>query len=215
MGQQTSGPKITAQDKAIFQLKQQRDKLQQYQKRLMIVSEKQHLLAKQAIKDNKMDKAKFYLKLKKQQQSTISNTYAQLDNLEGLIGTIEFKLIEKDVIYGLQQGNQVLAKLNSEISIDKVDKLLDDIQDETIKYNEISDILGELNNLQESEVDEEFNRLNEEINGAKNNVKDNQIKDDLTKLPETPHNAPLPNAPNNNIEVPNEHENLEKQPIAN
>ena len=46
MGQQPSTPKITAQDRAIFQLKQQRDKLKQYQKRLNTIIEKQTELAK-------------------------------------------------------------------------------------------------------------------------------------------------------------------------
>lgn len=211
MGQQLSAPKITAQDRAIFQLKQQRDKLQQYQKRLIIVSDKQQILARQAIRDQQQDKAKFYLKLKKQQESTIANTYSQLDNLEGLIGTIEFKLIEKDVIYGLQQGNQVLTKLNNDISIEKVDKLLDDIEDETVKVDEISDMLAGLNNKQESEVDEEFDKLNEEINGKKEKEQEKPVK-----LPDTPHTVPLPDAPNNEIELPTKQEEQEpQQPIAN
>ena len=196
MGQQPSTPKITAQDKAIFQLKQQRDKLKQYQKRLTNVIERQSELAKVAIRNRQPERAKFYLRSKKQQESTISKTYDQLDNLEGLIGTIEFKLIEKDVLYGLQQGNSVLTKLNNEMSVDKIEKVLDDLEEEKIKVDEVSDALGmgsKLSNNEETEVDEEFERLNTEINGKK----EEQVPE--LGLPEAPKNEILPEVPNNEL----------------
>ena len=196
MGQQPSTPKITAQDKAIFQLKQQRDKLKQYQKRLTNVIERQSELSRVAIRNKQPDRAKFYLRSKKQQESTISKTYDQLDNLEGLIGTIEFKLIEKDVLYGLQQGNSVLTKLNNEMSVDKIEKVLDDLEEEKIKVDEVSDALGmgsKLSNNEETEVDEEFERLNTEINGKK----EEQVPE--LGLPEAPKNEILPEVPNNEL----------------
>ena len=61
MGNTPSAPKITAQDRAIFQLKQQRDKLKDYQKRLTFVIEKQTNLAREAVKNGQNDKAKFCL----------------------------------------------------------------------------------------------------------------------------------------------------------
>lgn len=46
MGNQPSTPKITDQDRAIFQLKQQRDKIKQHQRKLTIICNKQTELAK-------------------------------------------------------------------------------------------------------------------------------------------------------------------------
>lgn len=185
MGQQLSQPKITAQDKAIFQLKRQRDNLKQYQRKLNVVIDRQTALAKQALKDGKPEKARLYLRLKKQQQSVINTTYDQLGNLENLIGTIEFKLIEKDVIYGLSQGNEVLKKLNSEMSVEKIDKVLDDFEDERVKVDEVSDMLGSgLSNLQETEVDEELERLEEEVFGTKKAVE--ELNSKLPELPDVP-----------------------------
>lgn len=212
MGQQPSTPKITAQDKAIFQLKQQRDKLKQYQKRLTNVIERQSELAKVAIRNRQPDRAKFYLRSKKQQESTISKTYDQLDNLEGLIGTIEFKLIEKDVLYGLQQGNSVLTKLNNEMSVDKIEKVLDDLEDERIKVDEVSDALGmgsKLSNNEETEVDEEFERLNTEINGKK----EDQVPE--VGLPEVPKNEILPEVPKNELkeDLSEQEEEIPKEAI--
>ncbi|KAK7687371.1 hypothetical protein QCA50_009236 [Cerrena zonata] len=196
MGQGPSQPKITAQDRAIFQLKQQRDKLKQYQRKLNSIVERQKSLAKEAVNNKQPEKAKFYLRSKKQQESTILKTYDQLDNLESLIGTIEFKLIEKDVLYGLQEGNKVLSKLNSEMSADKIDKLLDDVEDERLKVDDVLNMLGMgagLSNSEEHEVDEEFERLQKEA----------EDKSDI-KLPDVPkhENISLPEVPKERIESP-------------
>lgn len=187
MGQQTSQPKITAQDKAIFQLKRQRDNLKQYQRKLNVVIDRQTRLAKQAIKDGKPDKAKVYLRLKKQQQSVISTTYDQLGNLENLIGTIEFKLIEKDVVYGLSQGNEVLKRLNNEMSVEKIDKVLDDLEDEKLKVDEVSDLLGSgLSNSQETEVEDELEALERELLGKKEKQPKEEPKEEEIVLPDAP-----------------------------
>lgn len=192
MGNQPSLPKITSQDRAIFQLKQQRDKLKQYQRRLGHTIERQTQLAKEAIRNEQPQKAKYYLRSKKQQELTILKTYDQLDNLEQLIGTIEFKLIEKDVLYGLQQGNEVLTKLNLEMSVDKIDKLLDDLEEERVKVDEVLDLLG-LSNGEEIEVEEEFETLRREALGK-------------VALPDAPAVPVLPEVPTKTPETNNQEE---------
>lgn len=183
MGAQGSKPTVTQQDKAIFQLKRQRDTLKQYQKKLYIVIEKQTEGARSALREGKPEKAKLYLKLKKQQQSTVNSTYEQLANLEGLIGTIEFKLIEKDVLNGLTEGNKVLKRLNSEMSIEKIDKVMDEIEEEVVRVDEISGLLGsKLSQLEELEVDDELQALENEVLGK---------KESLPELPELPSNQKI------------------------
>ena len=46
--------RITEVDKAVLQLKQQRDKLHQYQKKIQISLDKERLVAKQLLKDGKI-----------------------------------------------------------------------------------------------------------------------------------------------------------------
>lgn len=180
MGNQSSKSTLTAQDKAIFQLKRQRDSLKQYQKKLHLVIDKQMEGARAALRESKPEKAKIYLKLKKQQQTVVGSTYEQLAKLEGLIGTIEFKLIEKDVYNGLMEGNKVLKKLNAELSVDKIDKVMDDIEGEVLRTDEIADLLGsKLSLVEELEVDGELRALELEVLGAKG--------------PELPHLPELPN----------------------
>ena len=209
MGNQSSRPTLTAQDKAIFQLKKQRDALKQYQKKLYVVIEKQTEGARAALREGKPEKAKLYLKLKKQQQSVVNATYEQLANLEGLIGTIEFKLIEKDVLDGLTQGNKVLKRLNAEMSIDKIDKVMDDIEDEVMRVDEISELLGnKLSDSQELEVDEELQALESEVIGK---------KDAIAAMPELPPAQKVPNMPRIPNSVPveeRETEELLNAPLA-
>jgi charged multivesicular body protein 6 len=208
MGQSPSAPKITAQDRAIYQLKQQRDKLKQYQRKLDHVIARQTELARDALKRNQPERAKVYLRSKKQQESTIAKTYEQLGNLEHLIGTIEFKLIEKDVVQGLTIGSDVLKRLNTEMSVERIDKLLDTVDEENMKAAEILDMLGmtglSLSNGEENEVDEELRRLEAEAGIA-------------PKLPEAPSDdikeqPRLPDAPTQPVqETEEEREEQETQ----
>lgn len=222
MGNQASQPKLTAQDKAIFQLKQQRDNLKKYQKKLSVVVDKQLRLAKNAVQLGNVAKAKVYLRLKKQQESVINSTYDQLQNIENLIGTIEFKLIEKDVLYGLSQGNEVLKKLNTEMSVDKIDKVMDDLEDERIKVDEISDVLGaQLTHSEEAEVDQEFLALQREYaaGGSALGAAERQNGDlaaehqgdlgRLEQLPDTSRTSKLPDVPQ---DVPLEAKEAAKEP---
>jgi hypothetical protein len=45
--------------------------------------------------------------------------------------------VEKDVVFGLQQGNAVLREINKEMSFKSVEKLMDDTAD-AIAYQKVS-----------------------------------------------------------------------------
>ncbi|KAF1373488.1 hypothetical protein PFLUV_G00239390 [Perca fluviatilis] len=74
--------RVTEQDKAVLQLKQQRDKLRQYQKRINLQLEKERLLAKQLLKNGKKEKALLLLKKKRYQDQLLDKTENQIGNLE-------------------------------------------------------------------------------------------------------------------------------------
>ncbi|ANZ77295.1 BA75_04931T0 [Komagataella pastoris] len=159
-----SGSKgLSEQDKAILQLKMQRDNLHKAQTRINLVIEKENQVARQLLRNGQKERAKLALRKKRYQESLIKQVFGQMDTLEQLISTIEFKLIEKDVLYGLQEGNKVLGQLNNEMSLDKVDKILDE-SDEAIRYQEeITDLLGtRMNQADETAVEEELEALERE-----------------------------------------------------
>lgn len=52
------------------------------------------------------------------------------------MSSIEFSLVEKDILYGLQQGTAVLKQLNQEMNLDRVEQLLSDSA-EGIAYQKV------------------------------------------------------------------------------
>ena len=94
--------KITNQDRAVLQLKQQRDKLQQYQKQVIAQLERDREVAILLLRDGRKDRAKLMLKKKKFQESLLDKTHVQLDNLAKLVHDLEFAQIEVEVVKGLE-----------------------------------------------------------------------------------------------------------------
>lgn len=55
----------------------------------------------------------------------LSKTDQQLAQLQALTSDVEFALVQKDVLFGLQQGTSVLKEIHKEIGgLDKVDMIL-------------------------------------------------------------------------------------------
>ncbi|TKS91974.1 Charged multivesicular body protein 6 [Collichthys lucidus] len=102
-GRKSRPSRVTEQDKAILQLKQQRDKLKLYQKKITLQLEKERLLAKQLLKDGKK------------------------------VQDIEFMQIEMKVIEGLKVGNDCLRSMHEIMSVEDVERILDETQ-ESIEY---------------------------------------------------------------------------------
>ena len=79
--QKKPSSRITEQDRAVLELKKQRDKLKQYQRKIEGNLESDRQLAKKLLKDGKKDRAKLLLRKKKYQESILTRTDGQLDNL--------------------------------------------------------------------------------------------------------------------------------------
>ncbi|KAI3553680.1 Snf7 family protein [Colletotrichum abscissum] len=135
MGGNTS--KVTAQDKAILDMKLQRDKLHQYQRRITVLTDKETAIAKQMLAKGDKPRALLALRRKKYQESLLQKTDAQLEQLEKLTSSVEFAMIQKDVVFGLQQGTKVLKEIHSEMGgIEHVEKLMGETAD-AIAYQRV------------------------------------------------------------------------------
>ncbi|TKS89410.1 Charged multivesicular body protein 6 [Collichthys lucidus] len=134
--------RVTEQDKAVLQLKQQRDKLRQYQKRIHLQLEKERRLAKQLLKDGKKEKALLLLKKKRYQDQLLDKTENQIGNLERMVQDLEFAQIEKKVIDGLKVGNECLKKMHEVMSIEEVERILDETQDSIEYQRQIDEMLA-------------------------------------------------------------------------
>jgi charged multivesicular body protein 6 len=108
-------------------MKNQRDKLQQYQKRITIITDRETEIARECLKRDDKTKALLALRRKKYQESLLQKTDQQLAQLEILTNDVEFALVQKDVLFGLQQGTTVLKQIHREMGgIEKVEQLLSD-----------------------------------------------------------------------------------------
>ncbi|KAK1728088.1 hypothetical protein CaCOL14_000612 [Colletotrichum acutatum] len=159
MGGNTS--KVTAQDKAILDMKLQRDKLHQYQRRITVLTDKETAIAKQMLAKGDKPRALLALRRKKYQESLLQKTDAQLEQLEKLTSSVEFAMIQKDVVFGLQQGTKVLKEIHSEMGgIEHVEKLMGETADAIAYQREVSEMLGGRISVQdEEEVEDELAAL--------------------------------------------------------
>ncbi|GAA5804451.1 Snf7-domain-containing protein [Helicostylum pulchrum] len=193
MGAGASKNKITAQDKAILDLKVQRDKLKRYQKNLNVVIEKEVGAAKLALTQGNKKKALLALKKKKYQVQLLEKTDQQLMNLEELTHSIEYALVEKQVLEGLKQGNSVLNEIHKETSVEAVERLMDDTADAIAYQNEIDEMLsGLMSTEDEEEIMKELDELREEELSAKlPDVPNTELPIDISdKIPEVPTHVP-------------------------
>ncbi|KAJ3331768.1 Vacuolar protein sorting-associated protein 20 [Blyttiomyces sp. JEL0837] len=200
MGGKSSKVVITPHDKAILDLKVQRDKLKQYQRKLEAVLNRETEVAKQCLRNNDKRRALIALKMKKYQESLLQKTDMQLFTLEQMTQTIEYSLIEKDIITGLQKGNEVLQQIQKEMSVEKVQKIMDDTADGIAYQNEIDETLsGAITQDDLEECEEELEALLRAEFDSVPKVPDSKlpgveegssIEDTISQLPDVPQEIP-------------------------
>ena len=153
-------------DRAVLDMKTQRDKLQQYQKRITVITARETSVAKECLARGDKPKALVALRRKKYQESLLQKTDQQLAQLEVLVGDVEFALVQKDVVFGLQQGTKVLKEIHKEMGgVDAVEKLLEETAEAQEYEREVSEMLaGRMTNAEEDEVEDELAALEREVN---------------------------------------------------
>ncbi|KAL8731301.1 MAG: hypothetical protein Q9166_003525 [cf. Caloplaca sp. 2 TL-2023] len=169
---------------AILDMKNQRDKLHQYQKRITIITDRETDIAKTCLARGDRSKALLALRRKKFQESLLAKTDAQLETLEQLTSNVEFALVQKDVIFGLQQGTAVLKQIHAEVGgIEHVEKLLGENEDARAYQREITEMLGgEMSNQDEDDVEDELEALEGQVRAVK--------QPDAVEYPTAPETTP-------------------------
>jgi charged multivesicular body protein 6 len=111
---------------------------------IQVILDREHQIAKTHLAVGDKDRAIIALRRRKYQQSLLLKTDGQLAKLEQLVreiyrltascsthypvqvSTIEFSLVEVSVLHGLKQGNEVLKEIHREMSIESVEKLMEE-----------------------------------------------------------------------------------------
>lgn len=187
MGNGSLKPKIGQTDQAIFKIKMQRDSLIKYNSLLNSLIENDLKMAKSNISDKQ--KASFYLRKKKRHTELLSKTLQQIDTLDQMVEAVQMKLVERDFLRSLETGNGLLKTLNKECSVEKVDKVMEEAQEQVEIQNEIGEAFGI---DQDEEIEQELLRLEEQVKVPEQaDVQEKPVK----KLE-------LPNVPSNEVEPP-------------
>ena len=175
-------------------MKNQRDKLHQYQKRITTITDRERAIAKECLARNDKPRALLALRRKKFQESLLAKTDAQLETLEQLTSNVEFSLVQKDVVFGLQQGTSVLKRIHDEMGgLESVEKLVGESEEAREYQREISEMLaGSMSTADEEEVEEELETMEVDIRGPKQVVPvegiDQAVQGEL--LPAVPSREP-------------------------
>lgn len=83
------------------------------------------------------------LRKKKYQEKLLENTDQQLENLEKLTNDLEFAQVEQKVLDGLKVGNEALKKVHEILTIDEIERVLDETSEGIEKQREIDAILNQ------------------------------------------------------------------------
>lgn len=189
-GVRRRAPVVTKQDRAILQLKQQRDKIKIYQKKVGADLEANRSLALDLFEKGLKDRAIVVLRRKKQMDDIISRTDKQLETLEQLISDIEYTQIEVSVVEGLKVGTEALKQLNSLMNIDDIQRLMDDNEEAAEKQREISDVLSRSTGVRYDESE-----LLEELRQLEGKKEAEELDQKLSQLPEPSKEEPVASEP--------------------
>ena len=170
---------LTPLENSIIECKKTRDKIKQYIKTL----EKEILKVKaksiKYLKNNNKERAKFELKRKKMYEMQISNSEKQLEIIIEKIIEIEKTQIESEVLKTLNQSNEILIKLNEEVSVDKWELINDELGQIKMEQDEVKNFFNNnhLNYNDDSYFDLEIeNILKEESENNNKEINENNIQ---------------------------------------
>lgn len=87
-------------------------------------------------------RAKLILRKKKYQENLLATTDKELEALEKLTSDLEFSQIQQQVLDGLQVGNEALKKIHEVLTIDEVERIMDESREGIEKQQEIDALIA-------------------------------------------------------------------------
>eukprot|EP00735_Rhodelphis_limneticus_P001991 TRINITY_DN12731_c0_g1::TRINITY_DN12731_c0_g1_i1::g.28704::m.28704 TRINITY_DN12731_c0_g1::TRINITY_DN12731_c0_g1_i1::g.28704 ORF type:complete len:223 (-),score=27.09,sp/P0C0A3/CHMP6_MOUSE/41.80/2e-37,Snf7/PF03357.16/4e-40,Snf7/PF03357.16/2.4e+03,PIG-S/PF10510.4/0.0013,PIG-S/PF10510.4/2e+03,Orthopox_A47/PF06334.6/0.0023,YliH/PF10799.3/0.076,DUF1269/PF06897.7/50,DUF1269/PF06897.7/2.5,MutS_III/PF05192.13/8.8 TRINITY_DN12731_c0_g1_i1:408-1076(-) len=158
MGGKKSKP-VSDNDMAILRLKTSRDKLQRFRKKLLTTLEHEDEKARELLKQGKRDRARLELKRKRYLEQQLSKLDEQMFSLENLVSSIETAQMNAKVLEGIKAGNEALKSIQQSMSIDEVEKVMEEAADLQADSHEIGEILSR--NLSREDEEEVLRELEE------------------------------------------------------
>lgn len=155
-------PKLSAEDKAILDCKQSRDKIKAYIKRLENNERSQKDKAKELLKQKEKEKAKYALSQSKMYKMQIENAQNQLAAVEEQINRLDTMKTQKEVFNVLENTNKVLQDLQKEVNVERLEKISDDLNDIKEANDEVTNFFKN-HNVDAEQNEEEINKEMEKL----------------------------------------------------
>jgi hypothetical protein len=192
------GGSVSDIDRAVLDLKNARDRLNRYKKKLDQDEGKIVARAKKAKQEGQTKNALNLLRLRKIKTREVETVEAQLLTIMQMVQTIDSKQNESQVLAAMAKGKNTLQKMHEETSVDDVLDLMDAITEQTEVEREISKILEGVPTMlsveDEAAVEAELETMMLEMLGEQQTT--------TTALPTVPTSAPLPVAPTGELQGP-------------
>lgn len=155
--------KVTDKDRAILELKNARDKLQKFRKKLDGECTKIHEKARCFVREGQKERALVLLKLRKFKMKEADTVEAQLLTVLQMIDDVEWTSMNVEVMNAIQAGNVALKKMHEEMSLDDVEAILEESKEAAIKEDQIADLLsGQFTSEEAVALEEELEALMQE-----------------------------------------------------
>ena len=155
--------RINEHDKAVLDLKNARDSLKQVQKKLQVSMARETEVARQLLRQGNKAAAVTCIKKKKLQQSLYDKTHGQLDNVQSMLASIETAQLNAQVFESIKAGKDALKALNSVMSVEDIETLLDENAEQMAVAKEIDDAvmqhMGGLSAQDEADIEAEYAEL--------------------------------------------------------
>lgn len=103
---------ISSKDKAVLDLKNARDRVKKYQKKLEKERETLHHKALELLQAGKRDRAKLTLRLKKHKEVQLEKADGKLLKVMEMVDSVEWETQQLQVFEGLKAGNAILNEIH-------------------------------------------------------------------------------------------------------
>ena len=148
---------LTVDETVILQIKQCRDKIKNFIKKLEKDSVLNREKAKEMLKKNEREKAKAFLNKSKVCSGYIDNYQNQLNIIEEQINSIQTQKQQKETMDILSQGNTLLRELQKEVNLERLENISEEMNEIKRSQQEVSSFLKNYK-IDEQEFDAEIDR---------------------------------------------------------
>mmetsp|Transcript_467 Transcript_467/g.971 ORF Transcript_467/g.971 Transcript_467/m.971 type:complete len:234 (+) Transcript_467:421-1122(+) len=178
--------KVTEVDKAVLNIKVQKRKIGEYQKRLEGSKQLANQRAKEYLDKKERQRALMELRKKKVLDQSMETADSQLLQLEQTLLSIMQAKHTSQVLQSLKEGNAAVQQMQASMKVEDVEKLMESIAESQDHLNEVNSLLGTLSPQDEEEAELELQKIEAE------NLKEAlpSLPTEELKMPEQPYTKP-------------------------